>query len=155
MARPIGGRCIVNRECKINAIRRYNKSLDADIVSYIGIATDEPKRLARLDGVTKISLLAKYGYTEQMAMDKCREYGLVSPLYEYAYRGGCWFCPNAKLSFFSEFRSKHPALWGDLRDLSYKPNLCSYGFKYGKTLQQVEKEMDAKETLNRLQYKLF
>ncbi len=45
-------------------MRKYNKSLSPDAVSYIGIATDEPKRLARLDGTNKVSLLAKYGYTE-------------------------------------------------------------------------------------------
>jgi hypothetical protein len=50
---------------------------------------------------------------------------------------------------------KHPELWGELRELSKIPNLCSYGFKYGKTFQQVEKEMDAYEMNQKLQLKLF
>lgn len=28
----------------------------------------------------------------------CRQEGLLSPLYEYSHRGGCWFCPNASMT---------------------------------------------------------
>ena len=38
---------------------------------------DEPKRLARLDGVKKVSLLAKYGMTETDAYKLCTEHGLL------------------------------------------------------------------------------
>ena len=41
--------------------------LSPDTVSYVGIAEDEPKRLARLDGVKKVSLLAK-----MCIRDRCR-----------------------------------------------------------------------------------
>lgn len=81
---PIGGMCVINRECKRNPIHQYYKQFDCDIVQYVGIAIDEPKRLARLkqEGKTsQISLLAKYGYTEDMAKAKCLEYGLLSPIY--------------------------------------------------------------------------
>ena len=57
--------CAVNRDCKIPPVRKYNAALSPDTVSYVGIAEDEPKRLARLDGVKKVSLLAKYGMTEE------------------------------------------------------------------------------------------
>ena len=56
-------------------------------MQYVGIAIDEPKRLARIKSkgkTSKISLLEKYGYTEDMAKQKCLEYGLLSPI----YRGG-------------------------------------------------------------------
>ena len=52
------GMCAVNRDCKIPPVRKYNAALSPDTVSYVGIAEDEPKRLARLDGVKKVSLLA-------------------------------------------------------------------------------------------------
>jgi hypothetical protein len=42
-----------------------------------------------------------------------------------------------------------------MRELSQTPNLCSYGFKYGKTLQEVEKEMDRLEWEQEHQLKLF
>ena len=74
--------CYANSECKIAPIREYYKKFnkDYDVVQYVGIAIDEPKRLARLKK-NQISLLAKYGYTEKMAMSKCEEYDLVSPNY--------------------------------------------------------------------------
>lgn len=146
---PIGGKCIINRDCKITPIKHYLKQIEQDytIVQYIGVAKDEPKRLARLKG-DKVSLLAKYGYTEQMAMEKCKEYDLVSPIYESGTRGGCWFCPNGKLKQFIHIRKNYPSMWGELRELSLTPNLCSYGFKYGKTFQEVERKMDLLEWKN-------
>lgn len=143
---PIGGRCVINRNCKIRPIHNYYKQFktDYDIVQYVGIAKDEPKRLSRLKD-NQVSLLDEYGYTEAMAMKKCKEYDLVSPIYEKGTRGGCWFCMNARISSYIHIRHNHPHLWEMLRELSKTPNLCSYGFKYGKTLQEVEKDMDALE----------
>ena len=90
----------------------------------------------------KVSLLAKYGYTEAMARELCERHGLLSPIYKTYTRGGCWFCPNARISSFCHLRREHPSLWAELERLSHTPNLCSYGFRYGKTLQEVEREMD-------------
>lgn len=143
---PLGGMCTVNRECKLNPIRRYyNYWLKYySIVQYVGIARDEPKRLARLKDsrkIKKISLLDKYGYTEAMARTKAEEYGLLSPIYQTGTRNGCWFCPNSSIKQFGRFRKEHPDLWEELVKLSHTPNLCSYGFKYGKTVQQIEQRI--------------
>lgn len=155
---PIGGKCFINRDCKVTPIRRYlaklaggSRRVRKNIVQYIGIAKDEPSRLGRIDGSRKISLLDKYDYTEAMARAKCEEYGLLSPIYKTGTRNGCWFCPNCSLKQFSQFRKQHPNLWAELRELSHTPNLCSYGFKYGKTFQEVEARMD----WNERQLKLF
>lgn len=146
--------CFANSELKITPIREYYKQFkDCDVTQYIGIAIDEPKRLSRIEGTNKVSLLAKYGCTEKMAMAKCEQYGLVSPLYLMGYRGGCFFCCNANIERYIHIRKNHPHHWQALKDLYYETK--SQYFKYGKTLEQVEKEMDAKETLNMLQYKLF
>lgn len=93
----------------------------------------------------RMSLLAKYGYTEQMAKQLCATHGLLSPIYTTGTRGGCWFCPNCKIQYFVNLRRNHPELWAELVELSHTPNLCSYGFKYGLTVQEVEKRMDAHE----------
>lgn len=152
---PIGGACFINNRCKIKPIKDYLKQWsDYDIVQYVGIAIDEPKRLARLDG-NKVSLLAKYGYTEMMAFDLCKDCDMLSPLYDTGTRGGCWFCPNAKLDQFIAIRRDHPEMWEELRELSHTPNLCSYGFKYGKTLEEVEREMNAREWVKKNQLNLF
>lgn len=139
--------CVINRECKIEPIRAYYRQFkEYDIIQYVGIAIDEPKRLARLNrkgNITKTSLLAKYEYTEEMARKKCLEYGLLSPIYETGNRNGCWFCPNVRIGDLAKFKLVHPSLWNELIILSKTPNLCSYGFKYGKTVQEIDERIDA------------
>lgn len=89
-----GGVCFANSELKIQPLHSFYSKFrkDYDIVQYVGIAIDEPKRLKRLEGTNKVSLLAKYGYTEKMAMDKCIEYNLVSPSYSMTSRGVLVLC---------------------------------------------------------------
>lgn len=77
-----------------------------------------------------------------MAMDLCRKYNLVSPIYETGTRGGCWFCPNASIASFARLREAYPELWQELEILSRADNLCSRGFKYGLTLQEVSRKID-------------
>ena len=62
------GMCNVNRDCKIPPIEKYKKGLSSDTVTYVGIAIDEPVRLSRLDGTSKVSLLDKYRLTEKNAL---------------------------------------------------------------------------------------
>lgn len=81
------------------------------MVSYIGIAKDEPKRLERLDGITKISPLALIGWTEEDCMNWCIENDLRSPLYDMSDRGGCWFCHNQGVDQLRQLRSNYPNLW--------------------------------------------
>lgn len=140
--------CYANSMLKIAPIRSYLSKLSKDysIMQYVGIAEDEPIRLARLDGTNKISLLAKYGYTEKMAMYMCCRYNLVSPIYSMGCRGGCWFCYNASISRYIHIRKEYPVYWKLLRELYYKTK--STTFKYDKTLEEVEKEMDAKEYMD-------
>ena len=147
--------CTINRECKLHPIHAYYKQFkDYEVIQYVGIASDEPKRLARLQNkgnITKVSLLDKYGYTEDMARQKCLEYGLLSPIYGGGNRSGCWFCPNTRIRDLAKFKIDHPDLWDELKRLSLTPNLTSYGFKYGKTVQEIDERLDA---IN-LQGKLF
>lgn len=138
---PLGGKCVINRDCKIKPMRQYLRNLDEEVTEYIGIAADEPKRLQRLTG-NKVSLLAKYGYTEAMAKELCQKYNLLSPIYGTETRGGCWFCPNARISSLSRLRKMHPDFWQELETLSRTPNLCSTGFKYGLSLQEVAARID-------------
>lgn len=120
---PMAGKCAINRDCKIKPIRDYIAAIPAgELTQYIGIAADEPKRLARL-GEGKVSLLAKYGYTEEMAKAKAEEYGLLSPCYEYSTRGGCWFCPNASIQELKHLRNNYKELWDELLRLEEIPDI--------------------------------
>ena len=81
------------------------------LVQYLGIAADEPKRLARLDGITKISPLAAIGWTEADCWKWCEENDLLSPIYTTATRGGCWFCHNQSVGQLRLLRKNYPDLW--------------------------------------------
>lgn len=107
----------------IPPVRKYNAALSPDTVSYVGIAQDEPKRLVRLDGVTKVSLLAKYGMTEVDAYKLCQEHGLLSPIYTHCRRNGCWFCPNASDSELLHMVTKHPDMFDRLIEWEKEDNI--------------------------------
>lgn len=147
--------CYANTYLKLHPIKNYYKIFKSsyDIVQYVGIAVDEPVRLARLVGTNKVSLLQKYGYTEEMAMAKCIEYGLVNPCYRLDTRGGCWFCFNANVNRYIHMRECYPSYWEAFRTL-YHTTESKY-FVYNKSLKDVENEMDAIVTFRRLQYRLF
>lgn len=140
---PMAGKCAINRDCKLKPISDFYKQQGGDFVQYIGIAKDEPKRLERLRGTNRISLLEKYGYTEEMAFDLCREYGLLSPTYEFSKRGGCWFCPNARKKELRHTRDCHNDLWVKLLELE-KGSGDAAGYIWNtltnKSIQSVEEQ---------------
>lgn len=76
---PLMGRCVVQRDCKMAAIKQSHEMFDKDSKWYVGIAKDEPKRLERLSA-NQISLLDKYGYTEEDAVQLCKQFNLYSPV---------------------------------------------------------------------------
>ena len=96
-----------NDRLKMAALRNAER----ERVSYLGIAADEPERLARLDGVTKKSPLAAAGWTEEDAKQWCIENDLLSPIYTTSARGGCWFCHNQGVEQLRLLRHDYPDLW--------------------------------------------
>ena len=86
----------------------------------MGIAADEPKRLERLTD-NKRSLLYEYHCTEEMAYELCKNYGLLSPIYSFTRRNGCWFCPNQSYNELAHLKFLHPELWEELKVLSCVP----------------------------------
>lgn len=86
---PMSMGCHMNSGAKIPPIRGYWKLQIEDVTQYVGIAIDEPLRLDRVvQSKNQVSLLQKYGYTEEMAKQKCLEYDLLSPIYEFTSKGG-------------------------------------------------------------------
>lgn len=125
--------CSINRDCKTRPIERYWKQQKGvDVTQYIGIAADEPKRLERLEGTNRVSLLAKYGYTEEMAQKLCEAHGLLSPIYEFARRNGCWFCPNAGPAELRHLYQKHRDLAEWLIKLEHSENLQPRGGQFNR-----------------------
>ena len=145
---PVGGMCVLNNYGKMRPIHQFKKTnCNKNTIEYIGIAVDEPERLDNMKSrnVNAISLLEKYNYTEKMANDLCAENNLLSPIYarKVNRRQGCWFCPNRSIKQFAELYINEPEKWQLLVELSKTDNLCSKGFKYGKTVQEVEELIKA------------
>lgn len=135
---PICGRCAVQRDCKVKPIERYKRTLPTGTVQYVGIASDEQERLLRLDGNQKISLLDKYNCTEQDAKELCRQVGLLSPVYEFTDRGGCWFCPNAKKVELRHLYDYHPDLWARMLELQAIPGKTTEKFNRTQTFADID-----------------
>lgn len=62
--------------CKTHTLDQHAKEAGKNVIQYIGIAADEPKRLERL-ALRKVAPLAKFGFTESDALRYCYERGFV------------------------------------------------------------------------------
>lgn len=140
---PTYGVCGVKRDMKLKPMNDFYKDVKGDLIQYVGICADETKRLESLHKQSnKISLLEKYGYTEEMAKQKCIEYGLLSPCYKYSRRGGCWFCPNAKLAEHREIKRIYPEIWNEFVSLENEQNIANDKWNvFGKTLHEIDEEL--------------
>ena len=147
---PLCGICSICRDCKLPPIREYISNLPVDAVQYIGIAKDEQERLVRLSG-QKVSLLSKYGLTENDARDICKRYDLLSPIYEFTDRNGCFFCPNAKENELRHLYDHHKDLWGRMLELQKAQNKCSELFNR----KQKFSDIDYKFWLDDAQIKIW
>ena len=85
-----------------------------------------------------MSLLEKYGYTEDDAKQLCKQAGLLSPVYEFTDRGGCWFCPNAKLSELRHLYDHHPDLWQKMMRLQIVPGKVTEKFNRSQTFADID-----------------
>lgn len=136
---PMADRCNA-RNCKVKPIEKFLKE-HSGCIQYVGICSDEPRRLERLCG-NKVSLLAEFGYTQSMAKQKCYEYDLVNPYYQYSRRGGCWCCPNASISQLRFLREHHRDLWEALLKLEEEDNLIGsiFNTQAKRSIRELEEQ---------------
>ena len=133
---PPTGMCWVNSDLKMKPIREFWKNFPEEFTQYVGIAMDEEERLDRIvDAGNKISLLKKYEVVENATYDICRKEGLLSPIYDFSKRNGCWFCPNQSLDQLRHLRKVHPQLWKRLMELQ---EASPHPFRVQCPMQQLE-----------------
>lgn len=141
---PSPGFCKVQDRCKTPPLDKFRRA-HKGAVQYIGYAADEDERLLRLGG-KKISLLQKYGYTQEDARELCRKYGLLSPAYRFCKRGGCFFCPNASDNELRHLRTHHRELWDKLLKLQYVENVVYPGrFRLDDNIIYMESRFDLED----------
>ena len=133
----IGAWC--NDRLKMQPIKEYMRKQKEQIIQYVGIAYDEPERYERLNHETHIAPLYDLKITEKEAMEICKKYDLLSPIYKTSFRGGCWFCPKQRLSQLKWLYEEHNDLWNTLKDME-KDSLNT--FKPNTTLKDLEERFE-------------
>lgn len=106
-----------NRWCtgilKTRVVNTYLKELKKkyEVVEYIGIAADEPKRIK--NGCYP---LVEWGMTEKDCLDYCYARGFDwGGLYQIFHRVSCWCCPLQALSELRKLYEHFPELWAQLK----------------------------------------
>lgn len=81
-----------------------------NIVEYLGIAADEPKRFGQLNE-RKRAPLVEFGIEEGLCGLYCQYEGILAPSYETSCRDGCWMCHNQGVNQLRQLRKDYPELW--------------------------------------------
>lgn len=98
-----------------------------NIVEYLGIAADEPKRFGQLSN-RKRAPLVEFGIEEGLCGLYCQYEGILAPSYETSCRDGCWMCHNQGVNQLRQLRKNYPELWALLlkwdadSPVFFKPN---------------------------------
>ena len=80
-------------------------------VQYLGIAADEPERIARHTKPGFRMPLVELGWDEAYCRKWCEENDLLSQIYTTTTRGGCWFCHNQGVGQLRLLRKNYPEYW--------------------------------------------
>lgn len=96
-----------------DATTKFSRRKESEVVQYLGIASDEPKRIERHKDKKGIVLpLVDIGWTEADAKKWCIDNDLLSPIYtDKCLRGGCWFCHNQGVDQLRQLRHNYPQYW--------------------------------------------
>ena len=100
--------CEIQSSCKREPYRKAT----INAKTYLGIAADEPDRIARhskRDGI--ILPLVEVKWTTEYCRQWCFDNNLLSPIYTTAPRGGCWFCPQQRVGQLRLLRRMYPEYW--------------------------------------------
>jgi hypothetical protein len=83
---------------------------DRNIIEYLGIAADEPKRHGQLND-RKRAPLVEFGIDEDLCGLYCQYNDMLAPTYETSCRDGCWFCHNQGVDSLRLLRRDYPERW--------------------------------------------
>lgn len=130
-----------NSKLKIITLDKYFRSQDKEYISYLGIAYDEPKRLARLEKNERAPL-AEWKMTENDCLEYIKAKGLYNPLYNKFKRLGCWFCVKQSLDKLRILRKDYPELWNLLLKWQLDSEIA---FRTDYSIQQLEERFKKEE----------
>lgn len=134
-------------QLKTNVINRYIADLrnkGVEIVQYIGIAADEPKRI-RGENYP----LVEWCMTEADCLKYCYDRGFNwGGLYEIWDRVSCWCCPLQSLSDLRKLRKYRPELWERLKEMDRLINekcVSRKDFRFRCSLADIERRLELED----------
>lgn len=138
---PLCGKCGIQRDCKLKPCHEYYKA-QTEVYSVItGIAADEKDRILTNSANNRISILELLDVAEYETYPICASQGMLSPVYTFSDRGGCWFCANQKIQEFEVLYREFPNLWGELMNIQQMPNKVQEKFNRVQTLYDIEEQI--------------
>ncbi len=141
-----GGRCRWGTTDKLKTLDKYAEENDA--IVYIGIAADEPERLAKSRKDYKRFPLAEAGITERDALQSCYAVGFEwlengHRLYDLLDRVSCWCCANKNLRELRNIRRYLPEYWERLKELQRRTDRPMKG--EGKSIFDLDARFETEE----------
>lgn len=140
------------KELKTNVINKYLRELREhyEIVQYIGIAYDEPKRIK--DDPNIIYPLVNWKMVEKRCLDFCYSRGFDwGGLYEIWDRVSCWCCPLQSPTDLRKLRENRPELWSKLKEMDRTINLGDprldkkLNFQQTRSLSDIERRFEVED----------
>lgn len=138
-----GGLCRWMTSFKLGALKKYYKTFgDETIIEYVGIASDETKRINRKRAKTiKIYPLIEWGMKENDCFMYCyKEFYDWGKLYQLLDRVSCWCCGNKNLKELKNIYLYMPKYWQKLKDLQ---SMTDRQFRKDYTFEQLEEKFSA------------
>ena len=140
---PLCNKCGIQRDCKVKPCSQYYKSQTERYSVITGIAADEKDRILSNTANNRISILELLDVAEYETYGLCEPQGLLSPIYTFSERGGCWFCPNQKIQEWELLYRVFPHLWRDLMEIQEMPGKVQEKINRTQTLYDIEKQICA------------
>lgn len=132
------------RSLKTDIIARYLRELRKkyELVEYVGIAADEPKRER-----DKTYPLIAWNMTEADCLRYCYERGFTwGGLYEIWDRVSCWCCPLQGLEDLKKLRNHRPELWAKLKEMNERLATSSRpNFRHFSSLSDIERRFEVED----------
>lgn len=153
-----GGSCRWGTTCKTRAIRQYKASIDDEVVDYVGIAADEPRRFEKEKTEGKQLPLVDWGMTEADCLKYCHDRGWfwnessqngIVELYSILDRVSCWCCASKNLKELRNIYLYLPQYWDRLKDLQSQIDRPFKGFYKERSVGifQLEERFEKERTV--------
>ena len=144
-----------NDRLKVIPLNSWKKT-QGEHKTIVGIAADEPKRIA---GALKNGLilpLVDYNISEKEAFEICRKHDLLSPAYaEGRFRLGCWFCHNQRVGDMRLLRNNYNDLWQRLLELDKDTPEKTVFRRDGKSVHDYDQKFKNENNLASKQLTVF